>query len=53
MESPTAKGALLTAGMTFMTAGGVLVTGKLIWEGVVVALVGAGFIFLREFLKVQ
>jgi hypothetical protein len=47
----TAKGVLLTAGIAFMSAGATFLTVEKWWIGIIVALVGAGFIFAREYIK--
>jgi hypothetical protein len=51
--SGTAKGTLLTAGIAFMSAGSTLILTEKWWIGVIMAVLGAGFIFLREVLKEQ
>lgn len=50
-NTATAKGALLTAGVTMLSAGvSLLLTDK--WAiGLVIELVGVGFLFAREYLK--
>ena len=47
----TAKGALLTAGIAFLSVGATFLTTDRWWVGIVIALSGAGFIFLREWIK--
>jgi len=47
----TGKGTLLTAGIAFMGAGSTLLLTEKWYVGILMAIVGAGFIFLREYLK--
>jgi hypothetical protein len=47
----TAKGVLLTGAIAFMSAGATFLTIEKWWIGIIVALVGVGFIFAREYIK--
>lgn len=51
MNTATGKGAFLTAGITFISTGTAMLTLEKWYIGVILALVGAAFIFGREFLK--
>jgi hypothetical protein len=51
MNNATGKGALLTAGIAFMSVGVTFLTAEKWWIGIIIALVGAGFIFFREYIK--
>ena len=47
----TGKGALLTAGIAFLSAGTTLLLTETWYIGVIVAVLGAVFIFIREYIK--
>ena len=51
MDGQTAQGALLTAGIGFLSSGMTLLLGERWWVGIIIAVVGAGFIFFREYVK--
>lgn len=50
-KESSAKGALLTAGIAFLSAAPTLLVTEKWWVGVIFAFVGVGIIFLREKLK--
>ena len=50
-KQSTGKGALLTAGIAFLSVGVTMVNSEQWWVGLIIGGFGGGLIFLREYLK--
>ena len=53
MNTATGKGTLLTGGITLISAGATLLLTETWYIGLLLMVVGGGFIFAREFVKEQ